>query len=209
MPNCGHLPGYVQVDLGFAHEFAGWGCALTFFIVGNLGRVAFDEEEVWPHTRRPLPVLVSMLDACEHRDRQTPPYLGGDCFARYIGVIWLHYRALRRGLASSRLFSSLDRCQAFSISSNSRICPLSIRGRLIFFVSGVKTNFQLAPEIASIRAIGQSSANKSFLVGHRGFPAIAEIAPRLRIAMPFSRVHFPIPWIRAPHTAVVYPSCEI
>jgi hypothetical protein len=24
-PNCGHLPGYVQVNLGFAHEFAGWG----------------------------------------------------------------------------------------------------------------------------------------------------------------------------------------
>ena len=113
--------------------------------------------------------------------------------------------SLRRGLASSRLFSSLDRCQAFSISSNSRICPLSIRGRLIFFVSGAKTNFQLAPEIASIRAIGQSSANKSFLVGHRGFPAIAEIAPRLRIVMPFSRAHFPIlsRRIRAPHTAVV------
>ena len=75
MPQLRPLPGYVQVDLGFAHEFAGWGCALTFFIVGNLGRVAFDEEAVWPHTRRPLPVLVSMLDAGEHRDRQTPPYL--------------------------------------------------------------------------------------------------------------------------------------
>jgi hypothetical protein len=50
-PNCGHLPGYLQVDLGLAHEFAGWGCALTLFIVGNLGRVAFDEEAVWPHTR--------------------------------------------------------------------------------------------------------------------------------------------------------------
>jgi hypothetical protein len=74
-PNCGHLPGYVQVDLGFAPEFAGWGCALAFFIVGNLGRVAFDEEAVKPHTRRPLPVFVSMLDAGEHRDRQTPPYL--------------------------------------------------------------------------------------------------------------------------------------
>src|SRR5215467_675929 len=56
VPTAATPPGYVQVDLGFAHEFAGWGCALTFFIVGNLGRVAFDEEAVWPHTRRPLPV---------------------------------------------------------------------------------------------------------------------------------------------------------
>ena len=113
--------------------------------------------------------------------------------------------SLRRGLASNRLFASLDRCQALIIRPSSRICPLSIRSCLIFFVSGVKTNFQLAPKIASIRAIGQSSANKSFFVGHRGFPAIAEIAPRLRIVMPFSRVHFPIPSsrIRAPHTAVV------
>jgi hypothetical protein len=111
--------------------------------------------------------------------------------------------SLRRGLASNRLFASLDRCQALIIRSNSRICPLSIRSRLTFFVRGVKTNFQLAPKIASIRVIGQSSANKSFLVGHRGFPAIAEIAPRLRIVMPFSRAHFPIlsRRIRAPHPA--------
>jgi hypothetical protein len=32
-------------------------------------------------------------------------------------------------------------------------CPLSIPSHLIFFVSGVKTNFQLAPKIPSIRAI--------------------------------------------------------
>jgi hypothetical protein len=30
------------------------GCSLTLFIVGNLGRVAFDEEAVRPHTRRPF-----------------------------------------------------------------------------------------------------------------------------------------------------------
>ena len=34
-------------------------------------------------------------------------------------------------------------------------------------------------------------------------PSNCEIAPRGRIVMPFSRVHFPIPWIRAPDTAVV------
>jgi hypothetical protein len=32
-------------------------------------------------------------------------------------------------------------------------CSLSIPSRLIFFVRGVKTNFQLAPKIPSVRAI--------------------------------------------------------